>query len=84
MLFSQQQRLLLGGHMCVDLCSGNRAMAKQGLNVAYIHSGLQQRRGKRMAKHMGRYMIRRTDSVQVFVDNTPDCLRGKRMPPSVK
>lgn len=70
--------------MCVDLRSGNRAMPQQGLNVAYIHSGLQQRRSKRMAEHMGRYMVKRADPVQVFVDNTPDCLRGKRMPPPVK
>ena len=47
--------------MSVNLRGGDRAVAKQGLNVPYIHTSLQQGGGECVTKHMGSDMIIYTD-----------------------
>ena len=59
-----------GSYVGVNLNSGDRAVAQQGLNVSYIHTGLQQGGSKRVTKHMGRDMTTYINLFQVFIDNS--------------
>ena len=70
--------------MSVNLRSRNRAVTKQGLNVPYVHTSIQQGGGKCVTKHMGSDMIIYTDLLQIFIDNSPNGLRGKRTTSSVE
>ena len=60
------------GYVSVNLRGGDGAVAKQGLNVPYIHTGLQQGGSECVAKHMGGDMIINTDLLQIFIDHFPN------------
>ena len=52
-LLGEEQGLLAGGNMGVDLGGGDGAVAQKGLDVADIHPRLQQGGGEGVAEHMG-------------------------------
>lgn len=82
-LFGQEQGLLPGGHVGVDLGGGDGAVAQEGLDIADVHAVFQQGGGEGVPEHMGRHMERGLRRFHIFVDDPPHRLGLEGISPAV-